>query len=162
MSRFLITGLLIASQLLLGTVTPLYACVAQDGTVSVDWGAGFCHCREEHNDADPRHADDQPACSHDHGHSTCCSGHHEDTTPLAGLTHECSCTHVPLSGPPSAPNPPQLKSRVDHAVRLLTDLAQPTLLHLTPATPSFTGRHTGPPSAPPPAWGLLASPVLRC
>lgn len=157
MARTFLIGLLIASQLVLGWGVPLYACVAADGSVAVEWAAASCRCHAE----EPAAASDHEEETHEH---RCCAEHRDDPLSVVETTasHDCSCTHLPLSGSSETSTTPSLKTGMERVVRFCAEVSAASL-HVSPLT-TLTSIWSNADIAPvaSPAWGLLARTVLRC
>jgi hypothetical protein len=101
MSRWLLTAVLLATQLSSWTAAPLYVCLASDGSVGMHLGAGDCGC--DHDDSFTDHSECQ--CRHHHGHHhEAAIAHHHEHHSLAPSLHavvsnSCGCMHIQISQP---------------------------------------------------------------
>src|SRR3954469_23943205 len=96
MTRWLLTAVLLATQLTAWSVAPLYVCVASDGSVGMHLGAGSCGCS---HDDDDRDCGSNCHCHHHH-HAAGLAQHHEHrSVPSlhAVVKDSCGCTHIQIS-----------------------------------------------------------------
>ncbi|MFO1022776.1 MAG: hypothetical protein U0903_19090 [Planctomycetales bacterium] len=162
MARYILIGLLIASQIVLGSAVPLYACVSADGSVAVEWVATACRCHTEAPTATCAHEDGaHEEDAHEHH---CCTKHADEPLTVVETTasHDCSCTHVPLAGSPDNSGTPNLKTAAERVVRFCAEVSGALLGAPNVAAPLTAWRCSDSDHAASFAWGLLARSVLRC
>jgi len=94
MGKILLSLLLVVTQVVPWTATPLFLCVGSDGSVCLDGGPSVCTC----------------CCDHEHEQDACCAGsaanaRHEHRLPAqsddrnsASISDDdCDCAHILLS-----------------------------------------------------------------
>ncbi len=88
MAMKILSLMLVVTQFMSWTAAPLHLCISKSGSVCVEFGDEHCTCCCDTDRETP--ACPSPACCDN------CEADKSDDQPVAALTHECDCTHLPL------------------------------------------------------------------
>lgn len=157
MAKSLLSLGLMMTQLLSWSVSPLYLCVAGDGSVCIDFGPENCHCCMHSQDVE---CAGECACTdHDRSQHEQQAGHEEKSV----AAEPCDCTHIQISQTPNSTLIPSTNS--PDAERLVVFLATITCDLCAHAGVPPTDARNGilqTLHAPPSALAVLASVIMRC
>jgi hypothetical protein len=97
MANLLLSLVLVVTQLLSWSATPMYLCLCGSGSLCIDAGPDDCDCCEVNEVATAIHSPGQ--LHHDHDALACGDSHTAAGESATWLAAPCDCRHVELAGP---------------------------------------------------------------